>query len=308
MLKPRRLMSGARIAVVAPASPFQRHEFDDGIAEIARLGFEPVWDESVFARHGYVAGTAEVRAGAMRRALQDPDIGAVVAVRGGYGSAQLLPLLDVAEVRRACKPVIGYSDITALLTYITRTCGMVAFHGPMLQARLAKGAEGYDAVSFRRALSEPTPMGEIEADGVDTIAAGEWSGPLFGGTVTQLLASLATPWAFDPPPGHVLFFDEVAERPYRLDRMMLQLRQSGLLARAGAIVIGELPRCDEPGGEATARNTMTALLADFPGPVVIGFPSGHTTSPARTLPLGVRVRVVADRRGGRLIVEEGAVQ
>jgi muramoyltetrapeptide carboxypeptidase len=308
MLKPRRLASGARIAVVAPASPFQRHEFDDGVAEIARLGFEPVWDDTVFARHGYVAGTAEVRAGAIRRALEDPSIGAVVAVRGGYGSAQLLPLLDVSDVRRACKPVIGYSDITALLTYVTGVCGMVAFHGPMLQGRFARGPEGYDPVSFRRALCEPSPMKEIEAEGVETLVAGEFSGPILGGTITQLLASLATPWAFDPPPGHVLFFDEVAERPYRLDRMVLQLRQSGLLARAGAIVIGQLPRCDEPSGEATARGTMFSLLSDFPGPVLIGFPSGHTLSPARTIPLGVRARVVADRSGGRVIIEEPAVQ
>jgi len=308
MLKPRRLVTGSRIAIVAPASPFQLHEFDAGVAEIARLGFEPVWDDTVFARHGYLAGTADVRARAIRSALQDPSIAALIAVRGGYGSAQLLPLLDVEEVRRACKPVIGYSDITALLTYVTGTCGMVAFHGPMLEARLARGTDGYDQGSFRRVLIDAVPAGEIEAESVDTIVRGEFAGPLVGGTVTQLLASLATPWAFDPPPGHVLFFDEVAERPYRLDRMVLQLRQSGLLARAGAVVIGELPRCDEPGGEATARRTMAALLGDFPGPVVIGFPSGHTTAPARTLPLGVRARVVADRDRGRLIIEESAVQ
>jgi muramoyltetrapeptide carboxypeptidase len=308
MLKPRRLASGARIAVVAPASPFQRHEFDEGVAEIARLGFEPVWDDTVFARHGYVAGKPELRAAAIRRALQDESIGAIIAVRGGYGSAQLLPLLDVAEVRRSHKPLIGYSDITALLTFVTGTCGMVAFHGPMLEARLARGTDGYDPDSFRRALCEALPMGEIQAEGVETIVPGEFAGPVVGGTVTQLLTSLATPWAFDPPPGHVLLFDEVGERPYRLDRMVLQLQQSGLLARAGAIVIGQLPRCDEPGGEATARNTMSSLLSDFPGPVIVGFPSGHTTSPARTIPLGVRARVIADHRGGRLIIEEPAVQ
>jgi muramoyltetrapeptide carboxypeptidase len=308
MLKPRRLTHGSRIAVVAPASPFQRHEFDDGVAEIARLGFEPIYDETVFARQGYVAGSASVRASAIRSALQDPSIDAIIAVRGGYGSAQLLPLLDVEEFRRARKPVIGYSDITSLQTYINGSCDVVAFHGPMLQGRLAKGLEGYDPVSFRRALCEPAAMGEIEASGVETLVCGEWAGPIVGGTVTQLLASLGTPWAFDPPRGHVLFFDEVAERPYRLDRMVLQLRQSGLLARAGAIVVGELPRCDEPGGEATARRTMSDVLSDFPGPVLIGFPSGHTTAPARTIPFGVRARVMGDRARARLVIEEPAVQ
>src|SRR6185503_14008884 len=108
---------------------------------------------------------------------------------------------------------------------------------------------------------------------------------------TQLLASLGTPFAFNPPPGYVLFLDEVAERPYRLDRMVTQLGQAGLLARASAVVIGQLPKCDEPSGP-TAQTVMANLFADFPGPVVMGFPSGHTTGPAMTLPFGVDCRVV----------------
>jgi muramoyltetrapeptide carboxypeptidase len=308
MVKPRRLAPGDRVAVVAPASPFQRAEFDAGVDEIRRLGFEPVYDESVFAREAYVAGSAAVRAAAIRAALRDDTIRAIVAVRGGYGSAQLLPLLDPEEIRRSCTAIVGYSDITALLAFVTLGCGMVSFHGPMLEGRLARGESGYDRGSFERALCRPAPMGEYAAPGVEVIRAGEFAGPIVGGTVTQLLASLGTPYAFDPPPGHVLFFDEVAERPYRLDRMVTQLRQSGVLARAGGIVIGELPRCDEPSGETTGRGVMASLLADFPGPVVIGFPSGHTVGPSQTIPFGVRARVVADAARPRLVIEEAAVQ
>ena len=130
---------------------------------------------------------------------------------------------------------------------------------------------------------------------------------LLGGTLTQLVASLGTPFAFAPPQGYVLFLDEVSERPYRLDRMVTQLTQAGLLARASAVVIGELPRCDEPSGDPTARAAMADLFADFPGPVLIGFPSGHTAGAAMTLPLGVTARVVAGARP-RLIIEESAVQ
>jgi muramoyltetrapeptide carboxypeptidase len=129
---------------------------------------------------------------------------------------------------------------------------------------------------------------------------------LLGGTLTQLLASLATPFAFDPPAGYVLFLDEVGERPYRLDRMVTQVAQAGLLARAAAVVIGELPKCDEPAGEPTARAVMSDLFADFPGPVLIGFPSGHTVGPAMTLPFGVTARVVSGPRP-RLVIEEAAV-
>lgn len=308
MKRARRLSRGDRIALVAPASPFQRSEFDLGVEEIRRIGFEPAFDDSVFARQGYVAGTPTLRANALRAALRDPSVGAILAVRGGYGSSQVLPLLDPEEIRRAGKPIIGYSDITALLTFVTGHCGLVSFHGPMIEGRLARGESGYDRRSFELALCEASPMGEYEAQGVSVLRSGECSGTLVGGTMTQLLASLATPYAFDPPQGHVLFFDEVAERPYRLDRMVTQLKQSGLLARAGAVVVGEMPRCDEPGGETSARSVMAALFQDFPGPVLFGFPSGHTTGPAFTLPLGVRVRVVAQGSIGRLVVEEAAVQ
>src|SRR5260221_14391012 len=136
MRKPRALSPGDRIAVVAPASPFDRDEFDKGIGELCRLGFEPVYDESVFARKRYVAGETQLRAAAIRSAWRDPSIAGVIGVRGGYGSAQVLPLLDTDEMRENCKPFIGYSDLTAMLTFLTTTLGMVAFHGPMLAGRL----------------------------------------------------------------------------------------------------------------------------------------------------------------------------
>jgi muramoyltetrapeptide carboxypeptidase len=307
MLKPRAIRPGDRVAIVAPASPFGRDDFDRGVEEIRRLGFVPSYDESVFARQSYLAGSAVTRAAAIRSAWQDPSIAAVIGVRGGYGSMQLLPLLDPEEAKRARKPFVGYSDVTSILTFLTLQCGLVAFHGPMLAGRLGRGADGYDERSFLGALSTKEPLGELTAPALDTLRKGDRTGPLFGGTVTQLLSSLGTPFAFDPPHGHVLFLDEVGERPYRLDRMVTQLGQAGLLARAVAVVIGELPKCDEPSGEPTARAVMADVFRDFPGPVLIGFPSGHTTGPAMTLPLGVTCRVVADRRP-RLVIEESAVE
>jgi muramoyltetrapeptide carboxypeptidase len=242
----------------------------------------------------------------LRAAWRDPSIAGIIAVRGGYGSAQLLPLLEADEVRRHPKPLIGYSDLTSILTFVTGNCAQVAFHGPMLAGRLGRGEAGYDRDSFKRVLFQAEPAGELTAPGVEAVRPGEAAGPLFGGTVMQLLASLGTPYAFDPPQGYVLFFDEVGERPYRLDRMVTQLAQTGLLARASAVIIGELPRCDEPGGAPTGRGVMADLLADFPGPVLMGFPSGHTTGPAMTLPFGVRCRVVAGSTP-RLVIEEAAV-
>jgi muramoyltetrapeptide carboxypeptidase len=276
--------------VVAPASAFGRAEFDQGIEEIRRLGFEPVYDESVFDKQRYLAGSPETRARAIETAWRDPSIAGLIGVRGGYGSAQVLPLLDPADARRARKPFVGYSDLTAVLTFLTMGCEV-----------------GYDRASLLAALGRREPMGELQAAGVEALRPGETAGVLLGGTLTQLLASLATPFAFAPPAGHVLFLDEVGERPYRLDRMVTQLRQSGLLARAAAVVIGELPQCDEPGGSVTARAVMADLFAEFAGPVLIGFPSGHTTGPAMTLPFGVSCRVIAGSRP-RLVIEEAAVE
>jgi muramoyltetrapeptide carboxypeptidase len=309
MLKPQALKPGSRIAVVNPASPFKRDDFEAGVAELRALGFAPVYDETVFAREapGYISGSADVRASAIRSALQDPSIDGIIGVRGGYGSAQLLPLLDVEEARRACKPFIGYSDLTILQSFFTIQCGMVAFHGPMLGDTLAHGAGRYDRASFLNAVTRAEPMGELSPPGVEVVHGGTARGVLLGGTVTQLLATMGTNYAFDPPNGYVLFFEEVGERPYRLDRMVTQLRQTGLLARASAIVIGELNGCDEPGGTLTGRGVMAQVLKDFPGPIIAGFPSGHTKGRVYTLPLGVACRVVADERP-RLVIEEAAVR
>ena len=307
MRKPRALRSGDRIAVVAPASAFNRQEFDAGVAELRALGYEPVYDESVFARAGYLAGDAGTRAAAFRRAWTDDNIAAVIAVRGGYGSVHVLPLLDAGEVRRTPKPFIGYSDNTSLLAGLTTRCGIVSFHGPMLEGRLAHGEAGYDRDTFLRVLTRAEAAGEITHPALETIRPGDAFGTLVGGTLTQLLASFRTPYEFDPPGAHVLFIDEVGERPYRLDRMLTQLRLSGWLAKASAVVFGELPRCDEPGDEAvTARAVVARVLQDFPGPVLFGLPSGHTAGACLTLPFGVRARVVAGARPA-LVIEEAAV-
>lgn len=305
MRRPRALRPGDRVAIVAPASPFARDDFDAGVVELRTLGFEVVYDDSVFERTGYVAGSAETRASAFTRAWMDPSIAALVAARGGYGSVQLLPLLDPAMAGRP-KPFIGYSDNTSILSWLTLTCGVVSFHGPMIEGRFARGEAGYDRDTFTRCLCRPEPPGEIGHPHMETLHTGEAAGMLIGGTLTQITASLGTPYAFDPPSGCVLFLEDVAERPYRIDRMLTQLRLSGILGRASALVFGEMARCDEPGGNPAARQVVADLTAGFPGPVVYGLPSGHTAGPTLTLPFGVRARVLTRPRPV-LVIEEPAV-
>ncbi|MBE3131978.1 MAG: LD-carboxypeptidase, partial [Acidobacteria bacterium] len=267
MIKPRALKSGDRVAVVAPASPFDRAEFALGLDEVRRLGFEPVFDDRVFAAARYVAGPPEARAEAIRSAWRDPTIAAVLCVRGGYGSVQILPYLDQSEARAARKAFVGYSDLTSVLTFLSCGCGLVCFHGPTVAGRLSAGEDGYDRTSLLGALTRTEPLGELSPAGVEVLRPGEARGLLLGGTLTQLVGSIGTPFAFNPPDRFILFVDEVGERPYRVDRMWTQLVLSGLLARASAIVFGELPQCDEPGGDPAARAVVADLVAGFPGPV-----------------------------------------
>jgi muramoyltetrapeptide carboxypeptidase len=176
----------------------------------------------------------------------------------------------------------------------------------MLERRLSRGHDGYDESSFM-ALAQGGAGLALAPDGLTVLQHGEAVGPLFGGTLTQLASSMGTPYAFDPPKGALFFIEDVNERPYRIDRMLTQLQLSGVLARAAALVFGEMRSCDEPGGRVTVRDVVQRLTKDFTGPVVFGFPSGHTTGPSWTLPLGVRVRLVTEPHPS-LLVEEAPVE
>ena len=305
MNKPRPLRSGDRIAIVAPASNCAREEFDRGVREVARLGYEPVFSEAVFERDVFTAGSAATRAADFVRAWSDPSVAALMAVRGGYGSVQLLPLVEAADLVRTPKLFIGYSDTTSILTWLTCHRALPALHGPMIEGRLARGRDGYDEASLRAFLQGGAGQ-ELAPDGLSVITHGEAAGPMYGGTLTQLVASFGTPYAFEPPAGCVLFVEDANERPYRLHRMLTQMRLSGVLGRARALVFGEMPGCDEPGGSVRARTAVEDAIAGFPGPVVYGFPSGHTSGPCWTLPFGVGVRIVTASRPA-IIVEDAPV-
>ena len=291
MIRLRRLRSGDRVALVAPASSFPPEEVEAGVAELARLGLEAVYDQTVFDKHRFVAGTVETRVRAMVKAWEDPSIAALIAIRGGYGSAELLPFLDPAILTDARKALIGYSDITAILTLYQRN-GMTAIHGPMVDRRLSKGPSAYDEASFRRVLMSGEPAGEMRPPQLETFNAGSATGILTGGTLTQLMASMGTPYEFDPAHGSVLFIEDIGERPYRIHRMLTQAVQAGIFVNASAIVFGEFPGCDEPNGDPVIRDVLRDFMKEFRGPVLFNFPSGHTAGATWTLPFGVKAEVI----------------
>ena len=296
---------GEAIDVVTPASACRREALAAGVEVLEGWGYRPRVPPDLFEGSGIVAAPDAARYRTLHRALRRPDSRVVWCVRGGYGSAQVLPWLDAERLRAGRKVLLGCSDVTALLSYVTTHCGLVGFHGPML-VHLAAGGDGYDRASLLGQLTSARPYGELAAGGLEVLKRGRARGPLLGGTLTQLAASLGTPFAFGAPPGFVLLLDDVDERPYRIDRMLVQLRQAGVLARAGAVVCAEFPGCDEPGSGLTVRSVLAEALGDVPGPVLFGLPTGHAAGPLLTVPLGVDVTVEATA-GGRLIIEEAAV-
>ena len=248
--------------VVAPASPFARDEFDAGVAELRRLGFEPVYDDSrVRPAAATSPGAAQLRAGALRATPgDDPAIAAVVAVRGGYGSVQLLPLLDRGGVGRHAEGLRRLQRHHVVLTLARRrTCGLVSFHGPMIEGRLAQGQAGYDRDTFRALPLPRRTAGRDRASARSrSLKPGEARGMLVGGTLTQLAASLGTPYAFDPPAG-------LRPVPRRSRRAAVPARSDADAAAAeracssapSAHRVRRAAACDEPGGESDARATSS---------------------------------------------------
>jgi muramoyltetrapeptide carboxypeptidase len=291
VIRLRRLRSGDRVALVAPASSFPHEEVAAGVAELTRLGLEPVYDQTILDQARFVAGSVETRVRQIMQAWQDDSIAALIAMRGGYGSAQLLPFLDPDILIDGRKALIGYSDITAILSLYGRH-GLAAIHGPMIDRRISKGPSAYDEDSFRKVMMSGEPAGDFMPAQLETLHQGTVTGTLVGGTLTQLMASMGTPWAFDPPHGSVLFLEDIGERPYRIHRMLTQAAQAGLFVHARAIVFGEFPGCDEPGGDPAIRDVLRDFTEEFRGPVLFNFPSGHTSGPTWTLPFGVQAEVV----------------
>ncbi len=290
MRRPGRLRAGDRVALVAPASGFRAEALERGADELRRLGFEPTYSPAILERSRFEAGSAATRVQVLREAWCDPTVRALVAVRGGYGSQQLLPALEPSWVQANPKLFIGYSDLTALQAWLLSQ-GVPSLHGPMLEGRLSEGVSRYHLDSLWSLATSDVPAGPQEPSGVEVLVPGDARGVAVGGTLTQVVSLLGTPWALPVPRGAVLWLEDVNERPYRMHRMLTQLAQSGALSRAAAVVFGECPGCDEPGGGPRWRDVVADFFRGFHGPVLFGYPFGHAVGAQWSVPLGVSVRV-----------------
>lgn len=269
------------------------------------MGYEPVYSEEIFARDLYFAGSAERRAKEFREFWQREDIAALVCVRGGYGSNYLLEHLDFDSIARKPKALIGCSDITTLITAIHDRTGLAAFHGPMVAKDIADGT--FDSSSWNNSLNGVAEW-NVPTDGVEVLRPGTARGKLYGGCLSMLVASLGTPYEIETE-GTVLFIEDIAEKPFRIDRMLMQLRVAGKLEGVRGFIFGEMLDCLPPQGETyTLQQVIMRVLELFRVPVVFGLRSGHVSSGNITLPIGVQAELAAEGPSVSLRILEAATE
>lgn len=299
------LRRGDKIGLVAPASSFNREAFLRGCDRLRQMGYEPVYSQNIFDRDIYFAGTAERRTQELHEYWRRDDIAALICVRGGYGSNYLLEKLDYRMIAERPKILLGCSDITSLLTAIHDRTGLIGFHGPMVAKDIADGT--FDQLSWNNSLAGITGW-DVPVNGVEVLRPGTARGKLYGGCLSMLVASLGTPYEIQTD-GCILFIEDIGEKPFRIDRMLTQLRLAGKLEKVRGFVFGEMLDCLPPKGETyTLQQVIMRVLAPYNVPIVYGLKSGHVTSGNITLPLGVQAEVEAEGANVRLKVLEAATE
>ncbi len=306
-IKPPALRKGDTVGIVAPASYFQRQDFESGCEALRQIGYNPVFDDSIFDRDLYFAGSVERRARELEEMFVRPDVKAILCARGGYGSNYLLPSLDVTKIAAHPKILVGYSDLTSLLTYLCDVAGIVTFHGPMVAKDFAKSG-GVDAASWQAALggSGNWPLDFTTDSGVQSLVPGSAEGVLYGGCLSMLVASSGTPYEIRTQ-GTILFLEDIAAKPFQIDRMLMHLKLAGKLDGVRGIIFGEMLGCVQaPNQGYTLEEVVMRVVGNMGVPVAYGVRSGHVSKGNITLPIGVSVLLNVGGSGVALEILEPA--
>jgi len=308
LVKPPPLRPGDIVGIVAPASNVNRNDLNKGCDGLRRAGYRPFYFDSILEQDMYFAGSVDRRARELENMFLREDIKAIICARGGYGANYLLESIDLKIIQSHPKIFVGYSDLTALLTYFSDAAGLVTFHGPMVAKDWAHG-DGVDTASWHAALSgtEAWELTSDAASGMVGLAAGYGEGLLYGGCLSILVASLGTPYEIKTA-DKILFLEDVAEKPYKIDRMLMQLKLAGKLHDVRGIVFGEMRDCLQNQNQGyTLQEVVMRLVGELGIPVAYGLPSGHVTSGNITLPIGVRAALTVKDSKVSLRVLEAAV-
>jgi len=297
------------IGVAAPAGPVEEDRLARGIAELERLGFKVRVADGVRERKGFTAGTVENRLQQLHGLFSDPAVAAIACARGGAGAIQLLPHLDSLLLQNNPKVLLGYSDVTLLHLEMERL-GLASLHGPMVARGLDEGEAGFDRASLWHGLTGEGPPYQSGEDDLLPLADGSAEGVLRGGCLSLLAGVAGTPWAMAGSNERaILFLEDVDEKPYRIDRMLRQLRASGAFEGVTGVVFGEMKGC-APGFDEdyTLEDVLLEALDGLGVPVAFDLSSGHTSLPGLTLPLGVRARLECANGAASFAVLEPAVE
>ncbi len=303
-IKPNRLRKGSKVGVVTPASAVSRSAFEKTLENLAQIGFEVVYSDNVRVRRGFLSGTDKQRVQDLHQMFTDSSVEGIICARGGYGSARLLPQLDFDLISQNPKALIGYSDITALHQAIYANTGLVTFHGPVGASTFNDFTRDY----FEDVLFKGKKL-KIKPDEVEVIVPGIAEGKLIGGNLSLLASLIGTPFQ-TPFANHILFIEEIGESVYRIDRMLTQIKQSGVLQGISGIVLGYFTDCDISPDESGYENSIGLRevfydqFKDLNVPVVSGFPFGHEEHNI-TLPVGISASL--DSSKGKLSLLESGV-
>jgi len=306
-IKPPALRDGDTVGIVAPASNIKRADLEAGCQALRRAGYNPVYSESILEKDLYFAGSVERRTRELSDMFARKDVRAIVCGRGGYGANYLLNKLDPNVIRTNPKIFVGYSDLTSLLTYFADAASLVTFHGPMAAKDWAHD-NGVEMASWRSALSLADPWEVALGSEVAGLADGEAGGILYGGCLSLLAASLGTPYEIKTE-GTILFLEDVAAKPFQIDRMLMQLKLAGKFAGVRGIVFGEMLDCVQNANQDyTLPEVITRIVGDLGVPVAFGVRSGHVTSRNITLPFGVQAKLTVRGSNVALRILESAVK
>jgi len=280
-------LAGRTIGIVAPASPFETGKFETGLDVLKAMGFQIFVPGAVKDRTGYLAGSDHRRAALINELFADPDISAIWCARGGYGSMRILPFIDYELICSNPKPFVGASDVTALLTTLYSCCHIPVFHGPMIVS--FADADERTRLSARQAFAAAERI-TIKAEPAQVLRPGSATGKVIGGNLTTLSHLMGTP--FEPDfSGHLLFIEDIGEAPYRIDRMMTQMKMAGKLSHITGLLLGRFCDCG-PMDEIHA--IIKAVFQDLLIPILSGFPAGHGY-PNLMLPMGVDAALDTDQ-------------
>jgi muramoyltetrapeptide carboxypeptidase len=294
------------VAVCAPSSVVDAERLAEGLRALEALGLQPYVPAGAYARELFMAGPAAQRAADLHAAFEDDSVAGVVCARGGAGLLQLLPQLDLERLLAHPKVLLGYSDVTPLHAALNAR-GLVTFHGPMVASDFAEAGRVHRESLLAAVMGEGQRYASAPGE-LSPLHAGIGEGVLLGGCLSLLSAQAGTPWALRPWADTLLFIEDVNERPYRVDRMLWQLRASGAFEHVRGIVLGEMAGC-EAGADVAYRlaDVVRGALAGLDVPVALGLRSGHVSRGNVTLPFGVRARLACEGQRAEFAVLEDSV-